>query len=65
MQCIFRYDIGTTAANHTQDFTKATGAAEGHLRTLRASRCLTKVAADVLIDDNMYNKVLEVFQKGK
>lgn len=62
---ILSFDIGTRAANHTKDFTGAAITEEAHIRTLRASRSLAKAAADVLVDDEMYKKVVANFEKGK
>lgn len=60
-----RFAIGTTAANHTVEFTKAAGTEEAHKNTLRAARALVNTAAAVFLDDNLYQKVLADFEKGK
>lgn len=62
---INRFFIGTRSACHTKDFATAAITEEAHTSTLRASRSLAKVAADVLVDDELYKKVVADFEKGK
>lgn len=59
------YDVGTTAPNHTVEFTKAARSQEGHERSLKAARCLALTAADVFEDDDLFDKAVAYFKKGK
>ena len=59
------YDVGTTAPNHTVEFAKAAGTLDGHLRTLKAARALSLTAADIFVSDELYEKAVAYFKKGK
>ncbi|KAL1932944.1 hypothetical protein VTP01DRAFT_8622 [Rhizomucor pusillus] len=59
------FGIGTTAANHTVEFTKAAGTEEAHKNTLRAARALVNTAAAVFLDDKLFHQVVADFKKGK
>lgn len=63
--CIYRFDIGTDAVNHTVEFTNAAATLEAHEKTLKASRCLALTAADVFQDDDLFNRAAAYFKKGK
>lgn len=62
---INRFDIGTDAANHTVEFAAAAATEEAHKKTIRAARCLAMTAADVFEDEDIYNKAVAYFKKGK
>ncbi|CDS12180.1 hypothetical protein LRAMOSA04375 [Lichtheimia ramosa] len=59
------FGIGTTAANHTVEFTKAARTEQAHAYTLRASRCLAKTAASIYLDEDLYRQAVADFKKGK
>ncbi|KAI9492013.1 hypothetical protein BDB00DRAFT_766227 [Zychaea mexicana] len=59
------FEIGTTAANHTVEFTKAARTPEAHQYTLRAARSLSRTAASVFLDDSFYERVRAEFLQGK
>ncbi|KAG2212110.1 hypothetical protein INT46_006027 [Mucor plumbeus] len=59
------FDIGTDAANHTTEFAAAAATEEAHKKTIRAARCLAMTAADVFEDEDIYNKAVAYFKKGK
>lgn len=63
--CSFSFGIGTTAANHTVEFTKAARTEQAHAYTLRASRCLAKTAASIYLDEDLYRQAVADFKKGK
>lgn len=67
MTCDFinRFNIGTTAANHTIEFAEAAATEEAHEKTLRAARCLAMTAADVFEDEDLYKQTVAYFKKGK
>lgn len=59
------YAIHTDTGNHTSEFTDASKTEIAHEDTLRAAKCLTLTAADVLINDELYKQVVADFEKGK
>lgn len=59
------YGIHTTAANHTREFTAAARTEVAHKDTLRAAKCQAFTAAEVLVNEQVYQRVVEDFQKGK
>lgn len=59
------YSIHTKAANHTKEFAAAARLPQAHQDTLRAAKCLTFTAAEVMMDDSLYQQVLDDFKKGK
>lgn len=59
------YGIHTTAANHTREFTAAAKLSIAHQDTLRAAKCLSLTAAEVMMDDKLYQRVVDDFKKGK
>ncbi|KAI7882986.1 hypothetical protein K492DRAFT_205689 [Lichtheimia hyalospora FSU 10163] len=59
------FGIGTTAPNHTIEFTKAAITEEAHNATLIAAECLAKTAACVYVDDQLYEQACAFFAKGK
>lgn len=62
---LYSFAIGTTAANHTVEFTKAARTEQAHAYTLRASRCLAKTAASIYLNEDLYNQAVADFKKGK
>lgn len=59
------YGIHTTAANHTNEFAAAARTLVAHQDTLRAAKCLSMTAAEIMVDDDLYKKVVDDFKKGK
>ncbi|KAL7309984.1 hypothetical protein PS15m_010798 [Mucor circinelloides] len=59
------YGIHTTAANHTKEFAAAAKTEVAHQDTLRAAKCLSMTAAEVMVDDKLYEQVVDDFKKGK
>ncbi|GAA5816020.1 hypothetical protein MFLAVUS_009542 [Mucor flavus] len=59
------YSIGTDASNHTVEFARVAGTLEAHEKTLQAARCLALTAADVFEDDDLFNRAVAYFKKGK
>ncbi|KAI8874974.1 bacterial exopeptidase dimerization domain-containing protein, partial [Backusella circina FSU 941] len=59
------FGIHTNAANHTTGFEKAARTEIAHLDTIKAARSLSFTAAEVLVDDGVYQAVVEDFKKGK
>ncbi|KAG2201834.1 hypothetical protein INT47_004391 [Mucor saturninus] len=59
------YGIHTTAANHTKEFAAAARLPIAHQDTLRAAKCLALTAAEVMMDDKLYQRVVNDFKKGK
>ncbi|OBZ88489.1 Peptidase M20 domain-containing protein 2 [Choanephora cucurbitarum] len=59
------YGIHTDAANHTKEFAAAAGTEVAHQDTLRAAKCLSLTAAEILRDDKLYEQIVADFKKGK
>jgi metal-dependent amidase/aminoacylase/carboxypeptidase family protein len=59
------YGIPTNAANHTIEFAAAARTEGAHRDTLLAAKCQAFVAADVLVDDELYQRIVDDFKKGK
>ncbi|KAI7899918.1 uncharacterized protein BX663DRAFT_554618 [Cokeromyces recurvatus] len=59
------FGIHTSATNHTKEFADAARTKVAHQDTLRAAKCLALTAAEVMIDDALYEQVLADFKKGK
>lgn len=59
------YSIHTDAANHTKEFAEAARTCVAHQDTLRAAECLSLTAAEIMMDDGIYQDVLADFKKGK
>lgn len=59
------YGIHTKAANHTKEFAEAARTEVAHADTLRASKCLSFAAVEVLMDDEIYENVVADFKRGK
>lgn len=59
------YGIHTTAANHTKEFAAAARTLVAHQDTLRAAKCLSMTAAEVMVNDDLYKQVVDDFKKGK
>lgn len=59
------YGIHTEAANHTKEFATAARTEIAHQDTLRAAKCLAMTAAEVMVNDKLYNQVVADFEKGK
>ncbi|KAI9312703.1 hypothetical protein BX666DRAFT_2031009 [Dichotomocladium elegans] len=53
------------ALNHTPEFTAEAATEEAHRYTLRAARCLSKMAATVYTDDKVYQDVRDYFDNCK
>lgn len=62
---IFRYDFGFKSINHTSEFTRDAATMKAQERTLIAARCLALTAADISVDEELYNKAFAYFKKGK
>ena len=54
--------IGTTAANHTIEFTKAAGTKQAHEATLQGSEGLAVTALKVLNNDSFFEAVKKDFE---
>ncbi|KAF7723196.1 hypothetical protein EC973_002271 [Apophysomyces ossiformis] len=57
------FAIGTTATNHTVEFSDAARTEPAHEYTLRAARSLSKTAAAVLLDNELFEQVVADFKK--
>ena len=57
------FDIETSAANHTHEFTLASGTKEAHLRAVIQSKVLAMMALDVLCIDQFWESVVTDFEK--
>ncbi|GIY64511.1 peptidase M20 domain-containing protein 2 [Caerostris extrusa] len=55
------YSIGTQAANHSVEFTKASGTSEAQVTTLITSKSMAMVALDLMCDQNMLKQAKEQF----
>ena len=58
------FKITTTGANHTHEFTEATGSAENQLPTLNSAKSMALTAIEVACDENLLAKVKEDFLKN-
>jgi len=56
------YRINTAGANHTHEFTKATGSAESQLPTLNSGKSMAMTAIDVVFTPNIMKEVLNDFK---
>ena len=56
------YSIGTTAINHTRDFTEAANTDYAHERTLIAAKAMASTAIDVLINPKLFESMKETFK---
>lgn len=57
------FDIETSAANHTHEFTVASGKMEAHARAVIQAKVLAMMALDVLCDDQVWESVVKDFEK--
>lgn len=57
--------IGTKALNHTEEYTKAAGAEEAQLYTLRTAKALAMTAVDVVCCPDLLRQVREDFSQAK
>ncbi|KAM9707597.1 peptidase M20 domain-containing protein 2-like [Menidia menidia] len=57
--------IGTRALNHTEEYTKAAGAEEAQLYTLRTAKALAMTAVDVVCCPDLLQQVREDFRLAK
>ncbi|KAI8977509.1 hypothetical protein BDF20DRAFT_875284 [Mycotypha africana] len=58
------YGIHTTAANHTVEFTKAAKTMEAHHDTLRAAKGLAATGVEVLLNDALYQRIKEDYERS-
>jgi hypothetical protein len=59
------FGIHTDAANHTVGFEQASRTEVAHQDTIKAAKSLSFTAAEVLVDDRVYQSVVDDFNKGK
>ncbi|KAG2217860.1 hypothetical protein INT45_012775 [Circinella minor] len=59
------FDIGTVAANHTKEFAKQAATMKAHHCVIRAAMCLSRTAANVFLDDELYENAVANFKNGK
>ncbi|XP_072221230.1 peptidase M20 domain-containing protein 2-like [Leuresthes tenuis] len=57
--------IGTSALNHTEEYTKAAGAEKAQLYTLRTAKALAMTAVDVVCCPDLLRQVREDFRLAK
>lgn len=57
------FDIETSAANHTHEFTLASGTEEAHSRAVIQAKVLAMMALDVLCNDQVWESVVTDFEK--
>ncbi|KAI7864591.1 hypothetical protein BDF14DRAFT_1731888 [Spinellus fusiger] len=58
------FSIHTEATNHTREFAKAAATEQAHKACLLASRGLSFVAAEVLLDSALYEAAVAEFRRG-
>ena len=58
------FDIQTTVANHTREFTEVAGQMEAHLRTVVQAKVMAMTALDVLYDKQVWNTVVTDFERS-
>lgn len=57
------FDIDTSVANHTRDFTKAAGRTEAHVRAIMQAKAMALTALDILWNDQVWGSVVADFEK--
>ena len=57
------FDIETSAANHTHEFTAASGRTEAHVRAVIQAKVMAMTALDVLCNDEAWESVVADFEK--
>lgn len=57
------YAIGTRCCNHSEGFTKASGALEAQSPTLICAKSMAMVALDLMCDKNLLLEAKDQFQK--
>lgn len=57
------FDIETSAANHTHEFTTASGRTEAHDRAVIQAKVMAMTALDVLCDDQAWEEIVADFEK--
>ncbi|CAH1758036.1 4518_t:CDS:10 [Entrophospora sp. SA101] len=57
-----KYNIGTQAKLHTEEFANAAKSLDAHISTIRAAKCLSLTAIDVFVDDNLYKAAFREFK---
>lgn len=57
------FDIETSAANHTHEFTAASGRTEAHDRAVIQAKVMAMTALDVLCDDQAWKAIVADFEK--
>ena len=59
------FGIGTEAANHTKEFAEQAATMKAHHCAIRAAICLSRTAANVFLDDKLYENAVADFKNGK
>ena len=57
------FDIETSVANHTQEFTEASGRMEAHSRAVVQAKVMALTALDVLCSDEAWESVVADFER--
>lgn len=57
------FNIETTAANHTHEFTTASATIEAHSAALTQAKVLSMTALDVLCNDQLWELIVRDFEK--
>ncbi|CAH3149965.1 unnamed protein product [Porites evermanni] len=57
------FDIDTSVANHTRDFTEAAGRTEAHVRAITQAKVMALTALDILWNDQVWGLVVADFEK--
>ena len=57
------FDIETSAANHTHEFTTASATMKAHLRAVTQAKVLSMTALDVLCNDQVWESIVKDFEK--
>ena len=58
------FDIDTSVANHTRDFTEAAGRTEAHVRAVTQAKVMALTALDILWNDQVWGLVVADFEKN-
>ena len=58
------FDIETSAANHTHEFTTASGTMEAHSRAVIQAKVLAMTALDVLCKEQVWESVVTDFEEN-
>ena len=57
------FDIETSVANHTHEFTEASGRMEAHARAVMQAKVMAMTALEVLWSDHVWDSVVADFEK--